>query len=97
MISIRLKEILRSKGITSITFAKGVGVSATTVSYWINGHIFPPADMLEKISSYLDVPVWQLFVSPEEVASYVNAPNALRCPHCGGLIEVVTETTLKPL
>ena len=97
MITIRLKEILRSKGIAAMAFAETLGVTATTVSYWNSGKVFPPADVLEKIASALDIPVWQLFVSPEDVASYVNAPNAMRCPHCGGHIEVVTNVTLKPL
>ena len=38
---------------------------------------------LEKVAEALDVPMWQLFASPEEVK---NDANTITCPHWGGKI-----------
>ena len=40
---------------------------------------------LEKIAAALDVPVWQLFVSPGEVKA---SSETVACPRCGYRIEV---------
>lgn len=64
---LQLKTILKRHGLTSLAFADMVGVSKTTVSYWLNGKVFPPADMIEKIAAALNIPVWHLFADPEQV------------------------------
>lgn len=64
-----LKELMKAKGISSIALAEQINVSKATVSYWLNGKVFPTPDAIERIASALGVPVWQLFASPEEVAS----------------------------
>lgn len=35
----------------------------------------------EKIASALNVPMWQLFASPEEV-QFPSNTNSVKCPHC---------------
>lgn len=64
---LHLKELMKAMGVTSITLADKVGVSKATVSYWLNGKVFPVPETLEKIADALGVPVWQLFASSDEV------------------------------
>lgn len=69
---LHLKELMKAKGVSSIVLAENVGVSKATVSYWLNGKVFPSPETLEKIAQALNVPVWQLFASTEEVACPAN-------------------------
>lgn len=66
--NIRLKEIMQEKDITSVSLANMMGLSKNTISNLINNKTMPSIDTIEKISNALDVPMWQLFASPEEIA-----------------------------
>lgn len=46
----------------------------------VNGK--PSYPTLEKIATALDVPMWQLFASPEDVKGEEDK-NTLTCPKCG--------------
>lgn len=81
---LQLKEVMKLKAITSIELAEKVGVSKATVSYWINGKVFPSPDTIEKIALALNVPIWRLFGEP---AGY-DKENKISCPHCGKEIHV---------
>lgn len=76
---LHLKEIMSMKGINSITLAEKMGVSKATVSYWINGKVFPDPDKLELIAGALGVEVWELFKDPTGPCD--SAPNIV-CPYC---------------
>ncbi len=80
---VRIKEIMVEKGVSSVSLADTIGVSKVTVSNLINNKTMPSVETLEKIASALDVPMWQLFASPEEVK---DDANTITCPHCGGKI-----------
>ena len=45
---------------------------------------------LEKIATALNVPMWQLFASPEEVQPK-SGTASLTCPHCGKSITLKAE------
>lgn len=64
---IRLKEIMQEKGLTSVALASMVGLSKNTISNLINNKTKPSLDTLNEIAEKIDVPMWQLFDSPEEV------------------------------
>lgn len=64
---IRIKDIMIEKGVSSVNLADMIGVSKVTVSNLINNKTMPSVETLDKIATALDVPMWQLFVSPEEV------------------------------
>lgn len=68
-ISTRIKYIMKEKGLKSVELAEKVGITPVTVSYIINNKTIPSLEMLQKISDVLDVPVWQLLVSPDEVTN----------------------------
>ena len=80
-ISTRIKDIMKEKGIKSVALAEMVGITPVTVSYIINNKTTPSLDMLQKIADVLVVPIWQLFVSPDEVTD-----RPVQSPLVGGIV-----------
>ena len=81
---IRIKDICKEKGITLEDLAKKLGIRRTSLSQALSRNSFR-TDKLNDIANALDVPIWQLFVSPEEVQ---KENNNIVCPHCGNPIKV---------
>lgn len=79
----RIKEILKEKGITLSQLADTMGVSRQALSRQVGGKLL--VEKAEEIANALDVPIWQLFVSPNEVQ---KENNNIVCPHCGNPIKV---------
>lgn len=84
----RIKELIKEKGYTQQQFADKIGMSRVGLAQIVNGK--PSYPTLEKIAEALEVPMWQLFASPEEVR---KESGASVCPYCGGLLDV--EVNLK--
>ena len=61
----RIKELIKEKGYTQQEFADLLGMSRVGLAQIVNGK--PSYPTLEKISNALDITMWQLFASPEEV------------------------------
>ena len=61
----RIKEILKSKGMTVGELANRLGVSRQALSKQIQGKLL--VETAERIASVLEVPIWQLFVSENEI------------------------------
>ena len=89
----RVKELLKIKGITQKEFAEQLGMTPIGLSQILSGK--PSYTTLEKIASALDVDVWELLVSPEDIIKkYSNSKdevNIQTCPHCGKPIIIKTE------
>ncbi len=83
----RIKEILKTKGVTQQGLADMLGVTKISVAKTLTGN--PTQQTLEKIATALDVPMWQLFASPGEVAKEITGGD--RCPHCGQPIKIRIE------
>lgn len=64
---IRIKEICKEKGMTLEDLAKKLGILRTSLSQALSRNSFS-TDRLNDIATALDVPMWQLFASPAEVA-----------------------------
>lgn len=81
----RIKEILKEQGVTINELADKLGISRVTLSTQING----TANIVsyEKIATALNVPMWQLFASPEEIQSKSDGVS-ITCPNCGKEFEV---------
>lgn len=77
----RIKEVLKEKGVTAKELAVRIGVSQPAMSFAINGN--PTAETLTKIASALGVSVPELFAAPKE--------GAITCPHCGKSITIKAE------
>ena len=76
----RLKQLRKEKGYTQQEFADLLGMSRVGLAQIVNGK--PSYPTLEKIATALDVPMWQLFASPEDVKGEEDK-NTLTCPKCG--------------
>lgn len=83
----RIKEIMQEKGVSSVVLAEKIGVSKVTVSNLINNKTMPSLKTMEDIANALEVPMWQLFASPEEVGG-----NTFSCPKCGARLKLVEDT-----
>lgn len=57
---------MTSKGFTNVSLGERMGVSKQAIGQMLKAESLTTAS-LEKIASALDVPIWQLFASPEEV------------------------------
>lgn len=79
----RIKEILKEKGITLSQLADTMGVSRQALSRQVAGKLL--VEKAEEIANALNVPMWQLFASSEEVQ---KENNNIVCPHCGNSIKV---------
>lgn len=79
----RIKDILKERGITINELAEKMGLNRVTLSTQINGTANIAS--YEKIATALDVPIWQLFASSQEVQ---ETKNTITCPHCGKPIEL---------
>lgn len=87
----RIKELLKEKHYTQQELADKMNVSLSAVRQMVAAESLTTAT-LEKIATALNVPMWQLFASPEEVAQQTKSD---LCPHCGQPI-VVKTTIEKP-
>lgn len=84
---LRLKEILSEQGKTAVWLSKEIGVTDVNTRNIVNGVIKPKLDTLEKIASALEVPMWQLFASPEEVRN--DDKDIIECPKCHNRFKLI--------
>lgn len=84
----RIKEILKEKGLTVNQLADMLEISRQALSKQIQGKML--VETAQRIAEALDVPMWQLFASPEEVQPKKDGLS-LTCPHCGKDINIKVE------
>ena len=80
----RIKEVIKEKGFTITSLADKLGIARESLSRMI---VSPSYPTLEKIATALNVPMWQLFASPAEVAKEAKGET---CPYCGQPIAIRT-------
>lgn len=87
----RIEEILKEKGITKVAFAELMKTSKQNVNSLVNGN--PTKQKLEEMAAALNVPIWQLFSSPDEVKAdlSVGSSPVLTCPVCGAPLHLTAE------
>lgn len=82
----RIKELLKEKGCTQQILANRMNISLSAVKQMVSAESLTTST-LEKIATALDVPMWQLFASPAEVAKETKGET---CPYCGQPIAIKT-------
>lgn len=76
---LRIKEVSKAKGVSITKLAELVGITQPNMSNIANGKTSPSLELLERISSALNVEVTELF-APKS--------NTIICPQCGAVLEV---------
>lgn len=69
MATLRIKELLKEKHCKGKELAERIGINRVTMVNIVNGKNNPSFDTLVKIADALEVPLWQLFASKEDVYS----------------------------
>lgn len=80
LIGMRIKEVLKEKGVTAKELAERLNITQASMSTAINGN--PTVETLERIASALGVSVGELFERPAD-----ESPTGV-CPHCGKPIRI---------
>ena len=75
---LRIKEVIKEKGLTIQALADQIGINRVNLSSSINGN--PTIETLGKIATALNVPITELFEQPQQ--------NAFTCPKCGAALEI---------
>lgn len=78
MAQLKVKELLKSKGLTAKELAGRLGVTDIALRASLKGN--PTIGTLERVADALGVSVAELF-EPQP-------SNAVRCPHCGGVLHI---------
>lgn len=73
--ALRIKEVIKEKGMTVQTLADKMGINRVGLSNHINGN--PSVTVLEKISAALEVPIQELFEKEknENINGYIEIEN----------------------
>lgn len=77
----RIREVIEEQGMTTKEVADKLEITLSALNQNISGN--PSVKVLNKISEVLNVPMWQLFASKEEVQGEPADPNTITCPKCG--------------
>lgn len=85
----RIKEVLKEKSCTQQMLADKMNVSLSAVKQMVSAESLTTST-LEKIATALNVPMWQLFASPDKANPKKDALT-INCPHCGKEINIKVE------
>lgn len=74
---LRIKEVIKEKGMTVQTLAEKMGINRVGLSNHINGN--PSVAILEKIAAALEVPIQELFEKKQEenINGYIEIGNEI--------------------
>ena len=75
-----IEALLKEKGLNKSDFARMIGVNRQNINALLTN---PTLSTLERMSNALDVPMWQLFATREEVVGEEQDNNSITCPKCG--------------
>lgn len=85
--SLRIKEVMKKKGLSVQDVAERMGISRVGLSQHINGN--PSVEVISRIAEALEVEMWELFASKEEIVD--KDKNTITCPKCGAKFELKEE------
>ena len=64
---LRIKEILKEKNVTQNTLARLCEIPPSNMTGLVRGDRNPTLALLERVATALNVPLWQLIISPKEI------------------------------
>lgn len=82
----KIKQVLKSKGVTYAELAARMGLSEQSIKQTINRDSVSTST-LERIAAAIDVPAWTLIDDAPDELIKDNGSMAV-CPHCGKPITV---------
>lgn len=85
----RIKELIKEKGYTQQALADKLGMTRIGLTQLVNSK--PSYPSLEKIAEALEVPMWKLFATKEDVLGD-ELDNTITCPKCGARFKLEEET-----
>ena len=68
LIAERLRRLRRSRELSQVQLARGLGVGKQSISNWENDNIMPSVEMLERMASFFEVTTDYLLGREEDVA-----------------------------
>ena len=77
----RIKEVIKEKGLTVKEVADKLGMTSPSLSEAINGN--PTVERLERIAAALNVPITELFEQP--------STDIINCPNCGAKLRLTKD------
>lgn len=91
----RTREILKKVGVKQVELAEKLGMTTVGINQLMRTDQ-PKIETLEKIAKAIGVPVWQLYLTDEEIEEVVaqhgkeqaKLSNVAICPHCGNVVHV---------
>ena len=83
----RIKDVLKEKGLKQQDLAEKMGISLSAVKQMLGADSLTTST-LERIAAAVAVPVWQFFISPDDLANQVGG-NSFCCPHCGKPLKIM--------
>lgn len=83
----RIKDVLKEKGLKQQDLAEKMGISLSAVKQMLGADSLTTST-LERIAAAVDVPVWQFFISPDDLANQVGG-KSFCCPHCGKPLKIM--------
>lgn len=86
----QIKAVALKNGYTLIALSEKMGITRQALNAAMKSPSYPT---LTKIAEALEIPIWQLFASREEVLNENKNETAGVCPHCGKPITI--ETSIK--
>jgi len=82
----RIKDVLKEKGLKQQDLAEKMGISLSAVKQMLGADSLTTST-LERIAAAVDVPVWQFFISPDDLSNQVDG-NSFCCPYCGKPLKI---------
>jgi hypothetical protein len=79
-----IEALLKEKGLTKTAFSELLGIKKQNLNGLMKN---PTLETIKKFASVLDVPMWQLFASPEEIQPKSDGAS-ITCPNCGKSIKI---------
>lgn len=86
----RIKEVLKEKGIKGVELAEMLGINKFTLYRNLSESNDLKVSTLEKIATALNVPLWSLLVSKEEITKDETGEQSSTfvCPRCGAPLHI---------